>query len=349
MSSREKMEVPIDKINQLIQQIQQANNLVEFETIELPFQLVEAGIQLWESTYSPEVLRQIASTDTDTLDAWAIALAATLQTQLELLNTWLPHLATLPVPPTLKQKISDRISSLSQIANEKSQLLTEAASLFNQEQQLRRDADDLQNLKQQAKELQQIQSELQATNLESLRQALTTLAFALEPERLALEALQQQKAQLDDQIAALQQQQARLLEEINYLRSRQQRIETSTTNTAGELITLTKSQQQRLPEALDSLLADLEKQQSDFVQTQQQVQRAIQDFNHYQTATEEMRTHLLAHYQSDSELGSLLPVNQQKVDTLIRNIQQNLAELDQELAVGQKLHSLSQQKTTLTF
>ncbi len=343
------MQAPIEKINQLIQQIQQANNLVEFETIELPFQLVEAGIQLWESTYPPEVLRQLASTDTDTLDAWAIAIAATLQTQLELLNNWLPHLVSLPVPPALKQKISARIDSLSETAFRKSQLLTSATTLLNQEQQLRRDASELQNLKQKAKELQQMKAQLQATNLTSLRQAIATQAFALEPERLALESLQQQKAQLDDQIAALQQQQARLLDEINYLRSRQQRIETSTTNTATELITLTKSQQKSRREALDSVLADVEKQQSDFEQTQQQLQRAIQDFNQYQTATDEIRTHLFAHYQSDSELGSLLPVNQQKVDTLIRSIQQNLAELDQELAQAQRMHSLSQQKTTLTF
>ena len=343
------MEVPIDKINQLIHQIQQANDLVEFETIELPFQLVEAGIQLCKSTYSPEVLRQLATTDTDTLDAWAIATAATLQTQMELLDSWLPHLASLPVPPVLKQKISDRIFCLSQIANEKSQLLTSAATLLSQEQQLRRDASELYNLKQKAKELQQIQASLQATNPESLRQAIASLAITLEPGRQALELLRQQKAQLDDQITALQQQEARLRNEIDYMRSRQQRIETSTANTATELITLTKSQQEQLQESLYSVLADLEKQQLEFQQTQQQVQQAIQDFNQYQTATEEIRTHLFAHYQSDSELGRLLPVNQQKVDTLISNIQQNLAELDQELAAGQRMHSLSQQKTTLTF
>lgn len=339
----------LDKITQLVQQIQQAQNLLEFETIEIPFHLVEAGIELWKSTYSPEVLRQLASADADTLDAWAIALSQTLTTQLELLNTWLPHLATLPIPPALKQKISDRISSLSKIANEKSQVLQLTATLLSQEQQLRRDASELQNLQQKAKELEQIQAELQAINLERLRQATLAQAAALEPERQALESLKQQKAQLDDQLAALQQQQTRLQEEINHMRSRQQRIESNTTNTATELITLTKFQQQRLSEALSSVLSDLEKQHSDFKQTQQQVQRAIQDFNQYQTATEEIRTHLSTHYQSDQELGRLLPVDRQKVDTIIRNIQQNLAELDQELANGQRENERSQQKTTLTF
>lgn len=339
----------LDKITQLLQQIQQAQSLLEFETIELPFHLVEAGIELWKSTYSPEVLRQLASADADTLDAWAITLSQTLTTQLELLNSWLPHLATLPMPPALKHKISDRISSLSEIANEKSQLLQSAATLLSQEQQLRRDASELQNLKHKVKELQQIQAELQGIRLERLQQATLAQAAALEPERQALESLKQQKAQLDDQIAALQQQQARLQDEINYMRSRQQRIEANTTNTATELITLTKSQQQQLSEVLSSVLTDLEKQHSDFQQTQQQLQCAIQDFNQYQTATEEIRTHLSTHYQSDQKLARLLPVERQKVDTLIRNIQQNLAELDQELAIAQSENERSQQKTTLTF
>lgn len=143
-----------------------------------------------------------------------IALSQTLTTQLELLNSWLPHLATLPMPPALKHKISDRISSLSEIANEKSQLLQSAATLLSQEQQLRRDASELQNLKHKVKEI---------------------------------------------------------------------------------------------------------------------------------------RTHLSTHYQSDQELARLLPVERQKVDTLIGNIQQNLAELDQELANGQSENERSQQKTTLTF
>lgn len=339
----------IDKITQLVQQIQQAQSLLEFETIELPFGLIEAGIDLWGSTFSPEVLRQLASADADTLDAWAIALSQTLQIQLTLLNNWLPHLATLPVPSTLKQKISKRIRSLGQIANEKSQLLQSAAILLSQEQQLKHDASELQNLRQKAKELEQIQAELQATNLESLRQEVTTQEATLEPQKQALESLKQQKAQLDNQIADLQQQQAKLQEEINHLQSRQQRVETSTTNTSVELITLTKSQQERLSESLSSVLADLEKQQLEFQQTQQQLQKAIQDFNQYQAATEEIRTHIHTHYQSDQVLGCLLPVERQKVDTLIRTIQQNLAELDQELAAGQRVHERSQQKTTLTF
>ncbi len=339
----------LDKITQLVQQIRQAESLLEFETVELPFKLIEAGIELWASTYAPEVLRQLASIDNDTLDAWAIALTQTLQTQLTLLNSWQPHLSTLPVPSALKQKIERIIAELSQIATEKSQILTSTASLLSQEQQLRRDGGELQNLKQKAKELEQIQAELQTTNLETLRQEINHQAATLEPERKTLESLQQQKFQLDEQITALQQQQARLQDEITYLRSRQHQKDTSTTHTATELITLTKSQHQLLNQALSSVLADLEKQQSEFQKTQQQLQRGIADFNQYQTATEEMRTYLSAHYQSDQELALLLPINPQKVDNFIGNIKQILAQLDQELATGQKVHERSQQKTIVTF
>lgn len=343
------MEVPIEKINKLIQQIQSNQSLLEFETIELPFQLVEAAINLWESTFTPEVLRQLATSDEDTLNAWAIALSQTLNTQLQLLNNWLSQLATLPVPPALQQQIRSRIQTLSQIANEKSQLLQSADWLLSQEQQLRRDGEELQQLQQKASQLQAIQTQLQTTNLESLRGEIHSLAVAIEPQRQTLETLQQQKAQMDEQMAAIQQQKERLQEEMNYMRSRFSRLETSTANTASSLITLAKSQQEGLRDALASVLADLEKQQSEFQQTQQQLQQAIQDFNQYQTATEEMRTHLTTHYQSDSELGRLLPANRQKVDTLIGNIQEKLAELDQELAAAQRTHSLSQQKTILTF
>ena len=339
----------LDEISQLMQEIRQAESLLEFETIELPLQLVAAVIKLWSEIFSPEVLRQLANADTDTLDAWAIALYQTLQTQLTVLNNWLPHLSTLPVPATLKQKIESSIRELSQIATEKSQLLVSAATLLRQEQQLKLEATELKNLKQKARELEQIQTELQATNLENLREAIATQSAILEPEKQTIASLQRQKSDLDEEIAVLQQQKARLEDEINYRRSRQQRLETSTANTATELITLTKSQQQQLSEALSSVLADLEKQQSEFQQTQQQVQRAIEDFNQYQRVTEEMREQLNAHYQSDTELGSLLPVERHKVDNLIKSIQENLAELDRELAQARIVHSRSQQKTILTF
>lgn len=344
----QKIIVIIAGINQLVKQIQQdiqqAQALLEFESIDLPFKLIETGIALWKSIYSPEFLRKLAKEDGDRLDAWAIALSQTLNTQLELLNSWLPHLTTLPIPERLKQRISDNISTFSEIAIQKSQLLQSAARVFSQEQQLKLDAIELQNLKQKQQELQQIQEEIQATNLENLRQHISTQANVLEPQKQALELLKQQKAQLDEQILSLQQQQTRLENEINYLRSQQKRIETNTTGTTTELITLTKSQQQQHSLVLSSVLTDLEKQRAEFEQTRQQLQKAVQDFNQYQTATAQMQSHLNSHYQSNQELGQILPVNHQRVNNLIKMIQQNLVELDQELVNAQRENERSRQK-----
>ena len=269
----------IETITKLLQQIQQNHSLTEFDTIKLPFELVNATLSLWESTFPPEVLRQLTGDDTDTLDAWAIAMTQTLNTQLEILNSWLPHLTTLPIPPTIKQKISDRIASINQIANDKSKLLQSTGELLHQEKQLRQKADELGSLKEKARHLQQIQAELQATNLETLRQSILAQAAALEPQQQVLKSLQQQKAELDDQIAALQRQQTTLTDEITYWQSRQNRLETSTNDKVSELITLTQVQRERLSEALSSELAALEQQQESYHQAQQQLQKALTTVN----------------------------------------------------------------------
>ena len=169
------------QLQQRMQQIQQAQNLLEFETIELPFQLVEAGIRLWESLYSPESLQQLAQTDPDTLDAWAIALSQTLQNQLDLLNRWQSSLGTLPVPPLLKQKIEDRIQKLREIAQEKSRLFQELTPLLQQEQQLLQEAEELSVLKGKEKALHQIQADLEAIDIEHLRQSISTQVAHLKP------------------------------------------------------------------------------------------------------------------------------------------------------------------------
>jgi chromosome segregation ATPase len=343
----------IADINQLVEQIQKDMQLsqtwLEFESVDLPFKLSESGFALWKSIYSPEILRNLAKDDDDTLNAWAIALSQTLNTQIEILHSWLPHLATLPIPETLKQRISDRASTLSHIAHQKSQLLQSVASILSQEQQLKQDASELQTLKQKVQELQQIQLELQTTNLENLRQEITTQTNALSPQKQELEILKQQKIQLDEQIFYLRQQQTRLEGELDYLRSHYLRLENNTITTASELITLSKAQQQQLSQVLSSVLIDLEQQRAEFEKTRQQLQKAVQDFNQYQNATAQIESHLKSHYESNYKLGQILPVNHQKVDHLLKTIKQNLGELDQELIKAQIENEQSQQKTIVTF
>ncbi len=344
----------LQTLKNLVQKIEQAISLSEFDTIKLPFELVAAGINLWESTFHPEVLGQLANVDPETLDAWAIALSKTLNTQLEILNSWLPHLNTLPVPITLKQKISDRTASIQQIANDKSQLIQSAANLLRQEQQLNEDNTNLQTLKEKARQLQEIQTALQETNLEDLRQAIATQSAELEPQREILKSLQQQKADLDEQIGALQRQQTTLKEEITYWQSRQNRLENSISGSVSELINLTQVQRQSLSEALAKELAAIEQQRSELIQqqesyhqAQQQLQKCREDFQKYQTETAEIRTAITTHYHSDRTLGTLLPVDRQKVDSLVKNIQQYLAEIDQELTTALIKHEQAQQKNRI--
>lgn len=346
----------IEAITVLLQQIQGSQNLIEFETIKLPLELVKAGTILWESTFHPEVFRKLASADPETLEAWAIALSQTLNTQVEILNSWLPHLTTLPIPTTLKQKIGDRTSSINQIASDRSKLLQSAASLLQQEAQLQQDNSQLQDLKEKVKQLEKIQAEVAATNLEQLQADITAQTAAIEPEYQKLRSIQQQKADVDDQIAALQRQQTMLKEEVDYWQSRQNRLETSTQDTVAELIILTQLQRERLSAALAKELATLEQQRTDLTQQQQsyhqaeqQLQKAQEDFQKYQTATQERIAALNTHYQSDSALGNLLPIDRNKVDNLFRNAQQTLAEIDRELATARSKHEQAQQKTSFTF
>ena len=208
----------MQRIVRLVQQIQECENLTEFDAIKLPFELVQLAITLWKSTFTAEVLQQVADADLDTLEAWAIALRKTLDAQLEILHYWLPQMEN--VPPKMREKIGDRLASIQEIANEKSRLLKSAQNLFNREEELRQKSEELQNLKEKEKQLQKIDAELKQTNLESFRQSLEFDAAALEPKKRELTSLQRQKEELDDQIAALEHQQTALREEIRPLQNK---------------------------------------------------------------------------------------------------------------------------------
>jgi DNA repair exonuclease SbcCD ATPase subunit len=328
-------------------------SLHQFETIDLPFQAIQAAIEFCGSAFSPESLGEISQKDEESINAWAIALTQTLQIYLKLLERWQPQLATLPLPEALKQQISDRTAQLQHIAEQQSLLLQSNATLLSQEAQLRQDAKALQQLKKKAKLLKAITTELQTTDLNSLRDRISTQEAAIAPQRQELETLKQQKAELDSELASLQQQRTALEAQINHLQQhlqhQQQRLEAGTGQTVQQLITLTAAEQQRLSQELNSLLADLSSQQQEYQQTQEKLASAIAESNRYQKETEQLRQHLQQYYQSNQEIAENLPVNRQKIDTIVKTIEQNLAQLDQELAQALQQQEEAEKKTIFTF
>lgn len=338
----------IERIATLLTQVKHSQNLTEFETIKLPFELMQAILPLWNSLDS-QTLRNLANTDVDVLEAWAIALSQTLNIQLETLNSWLPHLTTLPIPVTLEQKINDRIKSIAQVIKDKSELLASSEQLLQLEEELSQKAQEFETLKNKVKNLQVIDNELQDSNLEKLQQEILIKSTTLEPQYIILKDLQQKKADLDEQINALQLQQTTLSEEINYWQSRQNRLETNITSSVSELITLTQSQRQRLSEALFQELGALETQQQLYHQVQQQLQKAKEDYHKYQTETQETLLAINTHYQHNQESSTLLPVNHQKVNSLLENIKQTLIEVDKELTDAHAKHEQAQQIKPIFF
>ena len=136
----------------------------------------------------------------------------------------------------------------------------------------------------------------------------------------------------------------------------QNHLEQSTRNSVSELITLTQLQRQRLSEALAEELAHLEtqkqqliQQQESYNQVQQQIQQTQTDFETYHTVTQELITMLNSHYQTNVVLGKLLPVNCEKIDHLLKTVQETLAEIDQELSISRKKQEQIQQKIRFTF
>ncbi|HBK21274.1 MAG TPA: hypothetical protein DDZ60_01770, partial [Planktothrix sp. UBA10369] len=137
----------------LIEQIKTCQNLLEFEHISLPFELIQAIFEDCQLTFTPEVLKQLSETEPETLESWAIALSKTLGTQLELLNSWQPLLDSFPLSVSLKQRISDRNQSLKTLINEKSELLKSSSLILSQEQQICQETQELKTLKSKIQQL----------------------------------------------------------------------------------------------------------------------------------------------------------------------------------------------------
>lgn len=333
----------------LLEQLQQTENVLDFDSIELPFQLANATYALWRSLFSPETLQHLGDCDPDTLDAWAIALMQTLQAQQELLQTWLPLLARFPVPPKIQQRLRDTETQLQEMYRQKSQLLESVATLLSQEQRLQKAGEELQQLQQRQQALQQIQTKLEQTDLEQLKQELDERAQKLDPQHQVIAELEGEIAATNEQLTALQDQNNRLTFELETLRQRQVKTEAETQQTVSQLREFVRERRDNLSQPLADLLEDLAEQKAELEQVQQERDRAIEQFNQYQTETEQLRSHLDRHYHADAELAQRLPVNRQRVDELMRQIQANLAELDEELSNAYQIHSQTQRKQIHTF
>jgi len=361
MARRQDLQEQFDRITNLIDQIQhlttlptqeetlEITSLDRLETIERPFQLIQAAIELCATVFDPERLAEIARTDEEEINAIAIGLMQTLQSYLGVLELWQPQLATWPLPTALQQQISDRQMQLQQIAEQQSQLLQSTTTLLSQEAQLRQDAKALHKLKQKAKLLRQIKTELATTDLDQLRDRISREEEEIAPQRRSLESLKQQAAQLESECESLQQQRTTLKSYVNYLQQKHHHLETSCDLTAQQSIALTATEQQHLSHELNSVLADLSSQQQAYEQTQQELATAREQSHRYQQQIQTLKAHLQQHYQCDRQLAQLLPVNQPKIDGIVKTIQDNLDQLDQELAWALTAQSDQEQKMILTF
>lgn len=65
--------------------------------------------------------------------------------------------------------------------------------------------------------------------------------------------------------------------------------------------------------------------------------------------TEQILNALRSHYQADQERSRLLPLDPKRLDTLIKNAEQDLADIDKELADAQRKHEQAQKKQIFTF
>lgn len=339
----------LDKIIRLSQEIKETESIKEFETIEIPFQLMKTIIQLFSDTLTPEALQDLAKSDSETLDAFALELSDTLNKELELLKIWLPHLSELPIQQMLIERNKEGIHKLSEIVEQKSNLLASATTCLNREKELREEFKELNQLKEKVNELENIEKELETVDLEDLRKTISNQEAELTPRKEELDSLQQEHDQLGEQINSLKQQKNRIQERINLLRSRSNSLETQTEASTSELITLEQTQREKLQKNLDSLLSELEEENLAYQDLYEKLNQAITQLNQYQTKTEELRDHLQKHYQDNAKVANALPIDQEKINYLIETIDNQLTELDQELAQARDIYAQSQEKKLIYF
>lgn len=192
----------IEKIKKITQAIETSNNLLDFDNIELPFQLLNAIISLLDQTFCDVTLNTLGIRDSDSLDAWAIALHQSLPNQLTLLNRWQNYLNNLSeddsIPPKLREKIDDKMKEIDQIYAQKSQLTQQYEQLFKQEETLRENKRKLTDLELKLQELTIIEKELNRTDLTKLQEEVRLKQETITPKREQLDKLTQEKKEVEN-------------------------------------------------------------------------------------------------------------------------------------------------------
>ncbi|MBC1238342.1 tetratricopeptide repeat protein [Nostoc sp. 2RC] len=177
------------------------------------------------------------------------------------------------------------------------------------------------------------------------------------------EKLEEQNAQMENDLKNLTQQNNQLKEKMQELEEQQKLFEAQIENyqqknlahesvletAAKELIRLTQEECAKLSELLVVVLNDLEQERKNYKQKWDELQTAIEKFNKYGEETDEIYCHLRTHYQADDVLSQNLPLDRKKVDSVIEKVRQLLAELDKELSHARTVHEEAKKRSIYTF
>jgi|GEM_PF-204440 len=200
-------------------------------------------------------------------------------------------------------------------------------------------------------ELEQGQNEaITREQIEVLNQEIVNQSQSLKLKADEIAALEEKKSQIESEFAKLEKQQGIINKEIEKYKHNNQNKQHEILLSAKELISLTHDEMAKLSEPMTLVLTDLEAQIKEYQQTWVKLQTAIEHFNKYREETDEIAFHLRTHYQVNQELSeTLLPLDSQKVEDILKTISHHLNELDQKLAYARIQHEQSQQKEIIFF
>lgn len=319
----------VERIAEFAARIRQVQNCLEYDHIELPFNLTDKAIELLAEIFTVASLQQLAENqEEETLNAWAIALTKTLDKEIKLLDQWLTVVNALPVYQKLKDEINDKSTVIKDSVQTKSVLLKLAKIVLN-DQQLEtfkatiESSPDIHTLEAQI-ESEKRKVETQVKELESkdkeiqeLQQKSDAKKVNLEAKKLELEAKNQEKGKLETQIDDCQVKFDKLA-----------------------------NQNQELAQQLAEANRNLEAQKQKYDTIESQRKQAIEDWQKYESATKQIQDALKLHAQSNQEIGGnlLLPSETQSMENLGLEIARLLQQQDEILSVARQKNEELQKK-----